>query len=187
MHAISDSFRRSAKLLKNTRALTCAAMLIALNLAMSSLHWQITPDLRFSVDFAAQAMCGLLLGPAVAMLTGMAGDLLSAMLFPTGAFFPGYTLTAILGGAFYGFAFFGHAGRLTYLRALLGKALVNVFCNILLNTLWITVTAASSKTFGVLLFTRFWKNAVLLPAEAFLIYGLGRAVKLLPARLVRFD
>ena len=89
---------RSARQLSNTRTLTMAALLVALNVALASVRVQITPELRLSIGFITQVTAGMLLGPAVAMLTGAAGDIVSLVCFPSGAYFPGYTLTAVVGG-----------------------------------------------------------------------------------------
>ena len=53
--SIKSSFTRSAKLLTQTRALTMAAMLVALHVALSSVRVQITPELRLSIGFITQA------------------------------------------------------------------------------------------------------------------------------------
>ena len=80
--SIKSSFTRSAKLLTQTRALTMAAMLVALHVALSSVRVQITPELRLSIGFITQAAAGMLLGPVIAMMTGAAGDIISHLLFP---------------------------------------------------------------------------------------------------------
>lgn len=182
---IRTSFSRSARLLSNTRALTMAAMLIALNVALSSVRVQITPELRLSIGFVTQAAAGMLLGPVVAMLTGAAGDIVSLICFPTGAFFPGYTLTAVVGGLLYGLMLFGRP-RIGYLRALAAKGVVSLACNILLNTLWLTMTTGRGML--ALLPARLIKNLCLLPVEALLLYMTATTVMVVARRLnLSFD
>ena len=48
------------------------------------------------------------------------------------------------------------------------KTCINLFCNICLNTLWLTVTGG--KAMSVLLVTRVPKNLILLPIEIVLVY-----------------
>lgn len=171
--SIKSSFTKSAKLLTQTRSLTLAAMLVALHVALSSVRVQITPELRLGIGFITQAATGMLLGPVIAMLTGAAGDIVSHLLFPTGAYFPGYTLTAVVGGLIYGIMLFDRP-RVGFLRALSTKALVSAVCNLLLNTLWISMTGGKAMT--VLLPARALKNLGLLPIEALLIYMTAAAL-----------
>jgi ECF transporter S component (folate family) len=180
---IRQSFSRSARMLSNTRALTLAAMLVALHIALSSVRVQITPELRLTVGYVTQAAAGMLLGPVVAMLTGAAGDIVSLICFPTGAYFPGYTLTAAVGGLIYGLVLFGRP-RVSYLRALGAKAIVNVICNLFLNTLWLTMTSGQSMM--ALLPVRAIKNLALLPLEALLIYMTAGMVTVAARRLHLF-
>lgn len=171
--SVKSAFTRSAKLLAQTRSITMAAMLVALHVALSSVRVQITPELRLSIGFITQAAAGMLLGPTVAMLTGAAGDIVSHLLFPTGAYFPGYTLTAMVGGVIYGLMLFDRP-RVTYLRALCTKAIVSAVCNLLLNTLWISLTGG--KAMAILLPARALKNLGLLPIEALLMYMTAAAL-----------
>ena len=171
--SIKSSFTRSAKLLTQTRALTMAAMLVALHVALSSVRVQITPELRLSIGFITQAAAGMLLGPVIAMLTGAAGDIISHLLFPTGAYFPGYTFTAVVGGLIYGALLFDRP-RMGYLRALATKGAVSAVCNLFLNTLWISMTGG--KAMMVLLPARALKNLGLLPIEALLLYMTAAAL-----------
>ena len=171
---------RSARQLGNTRTLTMAALLVALNVALASVRVQITPELRLSIGFIAQVTAGMLLGPAVAMLTGAAGDIVSLVCFPSGAYFPGYTLTAVVGGLIYGLMLYERP-RVGYLWALLTKALVSLVCNVFLNTLWLMLT--SGQAMAALLPVRVLKNLGLLPFEALLLCMTASAVTLVMKRL----
>ena len=167
------SFTRSAALLGNVRALAMAAVLLALNVALNGVSIYITPEIKIGVSFLTQAAVGMLLGPVYAMLTGAAGDILQAMLFPKGAFFPGYTLTAVLSGLIYGVLLFERRPPHVF-NVVLSKAFVNLFCNIGLNTLWLYLTTHNG--FWALLPARALKNITLLPLEALLMYIALRAV-----------
>ena len=164
---------RSARQLGNTRTLTMAALLVALNVALASVRVQITPELRLSIGFITQVTAGMLLGPAVAMLTGAAGDIVSLVCFPSGAYFPGYTLTAVVGGLIY--------GLMLYERPRVTKALVSLVCNVFLNTLWLMLT--SGQAMAALLPVRVLKNLGLLPFEALLLCMTASAVTLVMKRL----
>ena len=83
-----------------------------------------------------------------------------------GAYFPGYTLTAVVGGLIWGLWLYPR--KITVWRAIGAKTCINLFCNICLNTLWLTVTGG--KAMSVLLVTRVPKTLILLPIEIVLVY-----------------
>ena len=64
------------------------------------------------------------------------GDFLGALLFPSGAYFPGFTLTAVLTAACT--AFFIHKNA-TFLRVTLSVIINQIFGSVLLNSLWISL------------------------------------------------
>ena len=68
-------------------------------------------------------------------------DLIGALLFPIGAYHPGFTLTATLTGLVYGLCF-QKGYRLS--RACLAVAYSQVVGTLLLNTLWVYTIAKSS-------------------------------------------
>ena len=170
MSKTPNIFVRSLQELKSTRCLALTALLIALNIALElmGLEIKLPPDLKIGVGFLANAAVGMLFGPSVAMLAGVCTDLLGYMVsgMSMGMYFPGYTLTAITAGLFWGLWLYPR--RLSVWRAIGAKACIIVFCNIGLNTLWLMVTGG--KAMGALLALRIPKNLILLPAEVVLLY-----------------
>lgn len=171
---ILSKFRESARMLSHVRTITLAAMLIALNVALGSVRIYVTPEMRLSMGFVTQTVAGMVLGPVVAMITGAVGDIVSLMIFPSGAYFPGYTLTAIVGGMINGLMLF-RQGKISIPRALITRVLINVICYIGMNTLWLTMT--TGKGMLALLPARAIKNAVLCPIEAAIVFLIAIAVQ----------
>lgn len=169
-------FRRSAQELKTPRTLVICAMLVALKLVLDALNIriQITPSLRISFDFIAVAMGGMLFGPVPAMLIGAAGDIIGYFVNSGGGiYFPGFTLTAVLAGLVWGCGFYGK--KVTYLRALCTKAVINILLNILLNSVWLKLLY--DKAIWVEMPMRILKNLAMLPLEALLLVLLARVVQ----------
>ena len=80
----------------NTKTLVTTALLTALEIVLSrflSIQTQVT---KIGFAFVPVVLAAVLLGPLEAGITAALGDFLGAMLFPTGPFFPGFTLTAFL-------------------------------------------------------------------------------------------
>ena len=158
MSKTPNIFVRSLRELKSTRCLAVTALLIAINVTLDllGLSIKLPPNLRIGF------------GPVVGMMAGVCTDVLGyfAGNLSMGAYFPGYTLTAVVGGLIWGLWLYPR--KITVWRAIGAKTCINLFCNICLNTLWLTVTGG--KAMSVLLVTRVPKNLILLPIEIVLVY-----------------
>lgn len=177
------AFIESAQEFKDPRSVVGTALLIALSVILSiTLSIRLSPTLRIQFSFLAFSILGMLYGPAMGAAAGVISDIVGYILFPTGAFFPGYTLNAALGGVFYGlFLYRGHAGLV---RCILAKGLVNIVINIGLGTLWASMM--SGKGFWLLLATRGPKNLILLPIEVIMMLVVLNFVKqILPPQLIK--
>lgn len=122
----------------------CVAMEVILARFLSLHTWNLKIGFSF-LPVVAAAYWG---GPMAGGLTGALGDLIGALLFPVGAYFPGFTLSAFLDGAVYGAVFRKGIGKKQILLAVL---IVQLGISLLLNTFWLTV-----------LFQVSWKSLVLL-------------------------
>ena len=155
--------------LKNLRVLCAMALLVALYAALYTLQIPLSPQLRITFTFIPLAVCGWLFGGAAALLTGMLCDILSFLLFPTGAYFPGFTLTAMLSGLVYGLFLYKKSGKALFTNIIISKLIVTVFFNIGLNSLWISILY--KKAFWVYLSGRIVKNIIMLPIEIVILFA----------------
>lgn len=110
----------------------CVAMEVILARFLSLHTWNLKIGFSF-LPVVAAAYWG---GPVAGGLTGALGDLIGALLFPVGAYFPGFTLSAFLDGAVYGAVFRRGIGKKQILLAVL---VVQLGISLLLNTFWLTV------------------------------------------------
>ncbi len=169
------SFWRAASgELRCVRTLVLAALFLALAMAIGRIFipLPVLGGQRIYFTFLVTALGGVLYGPAVGMLGGMVGDLIGGTLFPTGPFFFGYTLTAMVGPLLYGL--FLYRARLSIVRIALCKLSVNVIANIVLNSLWSSMLGGND--WGLLMLTRAPKNLLLWPLEVLMIVLILRAV-----------
>ena len=116
--------------------LVTLALLTALAVVLSRFLSIQTPATKIGFSFLPIALAGVLFGPVGGALTGGLADLIGALAFPFGAYFPGYTFTAALTGAIYGFAW--HQKR-TPLRVIVAVLIKQLVCSLLLNTLWTSI------------------------------------------------
>ncbi|MEI3556509.1 MAG: folate family ECF transporter S component [Eubacteriales bacterium] len=106
MSKTPNIFVRSLRELKSTRCLAVTALLIAINVTLDllGLSIKLPPNLRIGFGFLCNASIGMLFGPVVGMMAGVCTDVLGyfAGNLSMGAYFPGYTLTAVVGGLIWG-------------------------------------------------------------------------------------
>ena len=123
-----------------------------------------------------------LFGPVAGAVYGGVLDLVKYVVKPTGAFFPGFTLNAMLGGVLYGTILYRKP--LTFRRALWADLVVALICNIFLNTLWLSMM--SGKAMMVLLPMRVLKNLIKWPVDAALFYLIAKRMESLGlVRMIR--
>lgn len=173
MTKIIDNFRSSSKELKSTYNLAICALLMALTLVISSFTIQIGDYIKIGFSFIASELAYMLFGPVVGMIFGGAADVFSYIIKPTGAFFPGFTISGILSGLIYGM--FLYKKRISFGRILIVKAVVAVLINMLLGTYWLTLLYG--KGFMVLFPMRAIKNLIMLPINSALFYAVAKVLE----------
>ena len=174
------------KVNKTVFALTSLSVLTALEVVLSRFLSFSVWNQKIGFAFAATAMAGMMFGPLGGAAVGGLADFVGALLFPIGAYFPGFTFTNALLGAVFGL-FFYTAPKYKLLdepkirlRTLLDKnalvlgivsflcAFVDLLiCTLLLNSLWISVLYKTP--FRELLATRLVQCAIMLPVQALIL------------------
>ena len=145
--------------------LVTMAFLIALEIVLTRFCSINTPILRIGFGFLPVAMMGIMFGPLWAGIGYAVGDLLGMLIFPSGAYFPGFTLTAFLTGLVFGF--FLHGKEITWKKVLPASLVVILGLNLVLDTIWLSILMGDG--FVALLPTRIFKCAVMLPIHLILI------------------
>lgn len=126
----------SEKRISATHRLVLIAMLVAAQVVLSRFLSISLWNLRIGFSFVPIVLAGILLGAVPAGITAAIADLLGATLFPSGPFFPGFTLTAAVTGILYGL--FLHKKQT--LPRIVGAVLTTeLLCSILMNTVWISM------------------------------------------------
>ena len=152
--------------MKNLRKVAFAALVIAMRVAMAGIFIPVGPNLRVYFHFFVTALGGLVCGPIMALLIGFGADVLGVLLFPSGAYFFGYTLSAMVGALVYGL--FLYKRPISMVRIALCKATVNIGVNVLLGSLWSAMLY--SKGYYYYFVQSITKNILLLPIEVVVLY-----------------
>ncbi|MGI6173879.1 MAG: folate family ECF transporter S component [Christensenellales bacterium] len=155
---------------KFVRCATLLALEVILNLAGSV---TIGSTVRISFGYICGATCALLYGPIPAILVEASADILGAFIKPIGQYFPGFTVSAALGGLIYGLCLYKRP--VSWKNVLLAKVLVIVFVNIFCNTLWLSMLYG--KAFWAILPPRLLKNGIMLVVDFFLLLPILKFVE----------
>lgn len=173
MKKMKKLFVDSLHELREVRKLSVVAMLLALAVVLGFYATvQVTDFLKIGFAFLANELTGMLFGPVVGGLMGALADVAKYAVKPIGAFFPGFTISGLLSGVIYGIILYQRPVSLK--RVILANTLVTVFVNLILNTYWLTVLYGNA--FSALLPARIVKEAILLPIDIALFYGLARVL-----------
>ncbi len=150
---------------KNLRSLIFAALTISAGIVMNTFFIPVGENLRISLAFLPLSLGAMIFGPILGIFAGAAYDLLGFMLHPTGTFFPGYTLSAML--EFFIYGFFLYKKKPTIIRLFLARFTVNYGVHVLLGCVW------SSIMFGkgyIYYFVKsLVKNTLMLPLEVIML------------------
>lgn len=185
-------FTDSAKELRSVYTLVLCAMMAALAIILSyTTSFYITQNIKIGFSGLPNRLVDFMFGPVVGCIFGGLMDIIKFFIKPDGAFFPGYTLTAMVGGLIYGVFYYrlqikqpldkeatGSKLALAWIKAnvssilliLIANVLVKVICNIGLNTLWSSMF--TGKAWIALLPTRLLKNLIQIPVDTVLHFVL---------------
>lgn len=120
--------------------LSCTAILIALQVVLSRFLSIPTPIFKIGFSFVPVVIAARLYGVWGSAAVYGLGDLIGALLFPTGAYFPGFTASAVLSGIIYGIFL---KGKSNLTRVTLAAGLNQLLCSFLLNSLWVSMTTGN--------------------------------------------
>ncbi|WP_243108587.1 folate family ECF transporter S component [Clostridium rectalis] len=158
--------------MKDTKKMVIVSLLIALQVVLTRFLGIETPIVRISFGFLPLSICAAIFGPVVGAIAAVAADIIGMLVFPKGAYFPGFTLSAALSGFIYGF--FLHRKPKSLLSIILAAVCVTLFVNLGLNTLWLSMITKNA-VYAVIL-PRIVKNLVELPIRISMIYISWRAI-----------
>ena len=89
-----------------TKTIVSLSVLVALQIVLTRFCSFSAWNVRIGFGFVALVIAAVVHGPIAAALVGGLGDLIGAIAFPTGSYFPGFTLTQVLMGLSFGLALY---------------------------------------------------------------------------------
>ena len=173
---LSRSYWRDASAcLTRPLNLAVAALLAAMSTVINLyVMIPVADNLNIMLQYVPTAIMAMICGPWTAILFGVVTDILDFVLHGWG-FFPGYTLSSVLGAVIY--ALFLFRSRITVVRVLLARLTVNLLVNVALGSLWSAMM--SGRGYGFYFTASLVKNLILLPVEVLALLAVLRL--LMPA------
>lgn len=152
------------------------ALLIVLNRFVSIKTQLLVIDLTF----IPLMMGSIWLGPKYTTLIAVLGDFLGAMLFPFGAYFPGFTVSAGLVGLIYGIFLYKKQGKeMTnkqfIIRLIISNLLVLGVVRIFITSLWLKILYG--QAFWVIVSTRVLTQVIMFPICVVTIFFLEKITR----------
>jgi ECF transporter S component (folate family) len=168
MQKIKKIYVDSLKEIKLTHNIVLCGLMGALAIVLNyTTSIFITDYIRIGFSGLPNRIIDYLLGPGVGAIFGGVMDILKYFTKPAGgSFFPGYTLSAILGGIIYGSILYNKPVKLW--RVVGAEFLAKVFINCGLNTLWLKIMYGNA--FLAILPTRALKNLIMLPIDSAILF-----------------
>ena len=156
--------------LKDLRVLTTAAMLAAIAVVLGFFKIPISNLIELRFQSFPIAISGALFGPAVGAIVGIITDVGGYIVKPTGAFFPGFTISSAITGIIFGLLLKVRSEKLALLgRIALAMTVNMVVTGLLLNTLWLSMLYGNP--FNVVFIARLPKELIMLPINIMILYA----------------
>lgn len=151
--------------------ITCLGLLTALEIILSRFFSINTWNLKIGFNFVPIVLAAMLFGPVPAGVVAALGDFLGAILFPIGAYFPGFTLTAFATGYVFGFLLYRKQSQM---RILLAITVNQLLFSLIINSFWISVLYGSP--YFPLLFSRVFQCVILGSVQLIVITLLSKVL-----------
>ncbi len=161
-------FRESANELRKVQVIAVCGIMGALAIVLGYVATiKIGDYIRVGFSFLPNVIIDFLYGPVVGGIFGGVMDIVKYLMNPTGPFFPGFTISAIIGAVIYGVILYRQ--NITILRVFTAQLIVKAVVNIFLNTIWLVLLYENG--FYAILPGRIISNAVMLPIDTILTYA----------------
>lgn len=170
----------------SVRTMVKAGFLVAISIVMTRFAYIMVPlagvsALRISFGDLPLMLSGMMFGPLVGGLTGMAADIIGFLINPQGPYHPGFTLSSILWGVIPGLVFYRLRNEknfekvYSYKNILAAVLLVTVIVSLGLNTYWLSTLYG--RGFIILLPTRVLAAVISIPLHTVILKYLLKYLK----------
>lgn len=163
-----------------TKKLILSAMFLSILLVLSRFLSIKTSFLVISFSFIPIMLCSIYLGPKYSLVVAALGDLIGALIFPFGAYFPGFTITAGLMGFIYGIFLYKNPNKKiknkTFIfKLVLSSLIVLIGVKVIMESAFLNIMYG--KAYIAVVLTRITTQVIALPIQVVTIYLLEKALR----------
>lgn len=162
---------------KSKRILLCA-LFISSTIVLGRILSIRTSIITIGFSFVPIMLGAIILGFKYSTFIATISDIIGALLFPTGSYFFGFTITAFLTGLIYGLILYRKEFKIDknfILRLIISTVIVTFLLNGLLNTVWIImINKDASKIFVPI---RILKQLIMAPIKVVTILSLCKMLE----------
>lgn len=156
-----------------------ASMLLATLIILNRFISIKTEVLVISFGFVPMMMSAIWLGPKYSTTIALLGDLLGAILFPFGPYFPGFTISSAISGGIYGVFLYNGGNEMNNKKLLIMLTISSliqlIIINIFLTSLWIHILYG--KAYVAIMASRTITQIIMIPIHIVTIYGLEKFLR----------
>lgn len=148
-----------------------SAILVALEIVLNRFCSINTSGWKIGFGFVPIVIAAVMFGPVTAAVVYALSDLIGALLFPIGAYFPGFTVVAAIMGAMFGLFLYKKTNekKIKFFPNIIVPVLFNnIVLGLCINTIWVSILYGSKTYFGWFIY-RLPEYAILIPLQFVLI------------------
>ena len=162
--------------MNKTKKILLSALFLASTIVLGRILSIRTPIITIGFSFVPIMLTAILLGPKYSIFVSVMSDVIGAILFPSGSYFFGFTVTAFFTGLTYGWLLYDKNGfylnKKFVIKLIISTIIVTGLLNGVLNTIWIMMmTKGASK---IVVPTRVAKQLVMAPIKVITILGITK-------------
>ncbi len=134
-----------------------------------------TPIITIGFSFVPIMLAAIMLDWRHTVFISTISDIIGALLFPSGSFFFGFTISAFLTGLIYGLILHQKEFKINksfIIRLIISTFLVTALINGLLNTIWVMMITKNAST--LIIPIRILKQLVMMPIKIITILGIAK-------------
>ncbi len=152
--------------MSKNKKIILSALFIAATIVLSRFLSVRTPILTIGFSFIPIMLSAILLGYKYSTFIAVISDVIGAILFPSGSFFFGFTISAFLTGLIYGLILYQDKfvmDKKFMKRLIISTLIVTLVVNGILNTVWVSIIAGSAKK--IIIPVRIAKQLIMIPVK----------------------
>jgi len=164
--------------MNKTKRILFSALFIAATIVLARFLSIRTPIITIGFSFIPIMFSAIMLGPKYSTFIATISDIIGALLFPSGSYFFGFTISSLLTGLVYGLFLYNKEfkiNKLFIIKLVISTLIVTLIINGILNTIWIIMISKGAS--NIIVPIRVIKQLIMVPIKIASILGLGKALE----------